>query len=222
MYGVNQAECCDGETASAAPLRTSDIAAAPERGAPDSPAPPKETPSTICSTARGVLPHRQPHLTSPAAANARTAHADATAPEGQLALGVTPARTLPEPRRAQDAHHFAHHLGVTTWTPRYPAVTIFSGKEPLRTSQTRLSSRWRGRGRGSNRANGRVLPNAHRPSRPAAAGLLFGEAVEPDVLHRQGPRLACGLSTRPEQVFLGTCGQRGMEGDGFRLEGCDG
>lgn len=28
MYGVNQAECCDGETANASPLRTSEIAAA--------------------------------------------------------------------------------------------------------------------------------------------------------------------------------------------------
>jgi len=36
---------------------------------------------------------------------------------------------------------FAHHLGVTAWTPRYPVVTIFSGKEPLRTYQKRLSSR---------------------------------------------------------------------------------
>ena len=31
MYGVNQAECCDGETAEAAPVRTSEIAAAPTR-----------------------------------------------------------------------------------------------------------------------------------------------------------------------------------------------
>jgi hypothetical protein len=38
MYGVNQAECCDGETASAAPLRTSEIRAArPERGAAAAP-----------------------------------------------------------------------------------------------------------------------------------------------------------------------------------------
>jgi hypothetical protein len=29
MYGVNQAECCDGETAEAASLRTSEIAAVP-------------------------------------------------------------------------------------------------------------------------------------------------------------------------------------------------
>jgi hypothetical protein len=29
MFGVNQAECCDGETAEAAPVRTSEIAAAP-------------------------------------------------------------------------------------------------------------------------------------------------------------------------------------------------
>ena len=28
MYGVNQAECCDGETAEAAPVRTSEIVAA--------------------------------------------------------------------------------------------------------------------------------------------------------------------------------------------------
>jgi hypothetical protein len=31
MYGVNQGECCDGETAEAAPVRTSDIAVAPAR-----------------------------------------------------------------------------------------------------------------------------------------------------------------------------------------------
>ena len=31
MYGVNQAECCDGETAEAAPVRTSEIATAPAR-----------------------------------------------------------------------------------------------------------------------------------------------------------------------------------------------
>jgi hypothetical protein len=31
-------------------------------------------------------------------------------------------------RRAFDAHHFAHHLGVTAWTPRYPLATISSGK----------------------------------------------------------------------------------------------
>jgi hypothetical protein len=48
----------------------------------------------------------------------------------------------PEGRaEAGHVHHFAHHLGVTAWTPRYPVVTIFSGKEPLRTSQKRLSSR---------------------------------------------------------------------------------
>jgi hypothetical protein len=29
MYGVNQAECCDGETAEAAPVRTSEISAGP-------------------------------------------------------------------------------------------------------------------------------------------------------------------------------------------------
>jgi hypothetical protein len=31
MYGVNQAECCDGETAEAAPVRTSEIAVSPAR-----------------------------------------------------------------------------------------------------------------------------------------------------------------------------------------------
>ncbi|APR86684.1 hypothetical protein A7982_12033 [Minicystis rosea] len=29
MHGVNQGECCDGETAEAAPVRTAEIAAAP-------------------------------------------------------------------------------------------------------------------------------------------------------------------------------------------------
>ncbi len=38
MYGVNQAECCDGETAGASPLRTSEIAAARPGGKPDAPA----------------------------------------------------------------------------------------------------------------------------------------------------------------------------------------
>jgi hypothetical protein len=33
MFGVNQAECCDGETAEAAPARTSEIGRGPERSA---------------------------------------------------------------------------------------------------------------------------------------------------------------------------------------------
>lgn len=57
-----------------------------------------------------VLPRRQPHLTSPAAANARTAHADATAPAGQLALGVTP--------RAYPTGAPMHTTLHTTWGAR--------------------------------------------------------------------------------------------------------
>jgi hypothetical protein len=53
MYGVNQAECCDGETAEAAPVRTSEVApvrtsevaAAPAGRVRERPAPPpSETP----------------------------------------------------------------------------------------------------------------------------------------------------------------------------------
>jgi hypothetical protein len=32
MHGVNQAPCCDGETAANSPVRTSDIAAGPTPG----------------------------------------------------------------------------------------------------------------------------------------------------------------------------------------------
>ena len=48
MFGVNQAECCDGETASAAPLRTSEIAAVRSEGRTpehsEQPAPPSGKP----------------------------------------------------------------------------------------------------------------------------------------------------------------------------------
>jgi hypothetical protein len=40
MYGVNQAECCDGETAEAAPVRTSELAATPSRNVEVQPPPP--------------------------------------------------------------------------------------------------------------------------------------------------------------------------------------
>lgn len=38
MFGVNQAECCSGETASCGPL-TADVAAGPRTAVPASPAP---------------------------------------------------------------------------------------------------------------------------------------------------------------------------------------
>jgi hypothetical protein len=41
MHGVNQAPCCDGETAANSPVRTADIAAGPGRGAI---APPRDPP----------------------------------------------------------------------------------------------------------------------------------------------------------------------------------
>jgi hypothetical protein len=40
MYGVNQAECCDGETAEAAPVRTSELVAAPAGKVRAQPPPP--------------------------------------------------------------------------------------------------------------------------------------------------------------------------------------
>ena len=39
MYGVNQAECCDGETAEAAPVRTSELAAMPAGKVQEQPPP---------------------------------------------------------------------------------------------------------------------------------------------------------------------------------------
>ncbi len=72
-----------------------------------------------------VLPRRQLHLTSVAAAHPRTPHPDATTAEGQLALGVASARGLAsavvlvagaaQPRavllqhRGQHVHAGAHH-----------------------------------------------------------------------------------------------------------------
>jgi hypothetical protein len=53
VYGVNQAECCDGETTEAAPVRTSEIAAAPPaRVDVRAPAMPSSTPVRRRSTPR--------------------------------------------------------------------------------------------------------------------------------------------------------------------------
>jgi hypothetical protein len=41
MHGVNQAECCDGETAATSPVSTSALAAGPGRGAGVSPRDPE-------------------------------------------------------------------------------------------------------------------------------------------------------------------------------------
>lgn len=37
MYGVNQAECCDGETLASCPVPTSDVAAGPSAAQPRRP-----------------------------------------------------------------------------------------------------------------------------------------------------------------------------------------
>jgi hypothetical protein len=72
------------------------------------------------------------HFTAPAASTtARSAaFTPSELPKRTKSAGSTIA-TANDDHPPGNAHHFAHHLGVTAWTPRYASVTKTSGKVAL-------------------------------------------------------------------------------------------